>query len=70
MQALETYPPYNESLLVGNPERDYNHVREYKHDNHRRIGTLSQSEWDVICEYETFDREVHVEVQNQFYEEI
>ncbi|XP_020287348.1 mRNA cap guanine-N7 methyltransferase isoform X2 [Pseudomyrmex gracilis] len=54
MQALETYPPCNESSLVGDPERDYNHVREYKHDNHRKIGTLSQSEWDVISLYAVF----------------
>lgn len=54
MQALETYPPYHESPLLGDSERDYLHAVEYMQNlpaNHRKIGTLSKSEWEVTCEY-------------------
>jgi len=54
MQALETYPPYHESPLLGDSERDYQHAIEYMQNlpaNHRKIGTLSQSEWEVTCKY-------------------
>jgi len=54
MQALETYPPYPEMPLVGDPKRDYQHATQYIQNlsrNYRKIGTLSQSEWEVTCEY-------------------
>ncbi|XP_071648961.1 mRNA cap guanine-N(7) methyltransferase [Temnothorax longispinosus] len=57
MQALETYPPYHESPLLGDPERDYHHAVEYMQNlpaNHRKIGTLSQSEWEVTSLYAVF----------------
>ncbi|XP_025992793.1 mRNA cap guanine-N7 methyltransferase [Solenopsis invicta] len=57
MQALETYPPYHESPLLGDPERDYQHAIEYMQNlpaNHRKIGTLSQSEWEVTSLYAVF----------------
>lgn len=57
MQALETYPPYHESPLLGDSERDYHHAVEYMQNlpaNHRKIGTLSQSEWEVISLYAVF----------------
>lgn len=52
MQALETYPPYHETPLLGDPEQDYQHAVRYMQNlpaNHRKIGTLSQSEWEVTC---------------------
>ncbi|KAL0113240.1 hypothetical protein PUN28_012412 [Cardiocondyla obscurior] len=57
MQALETYPPYHETPLLGDPERDYHHAIEYMQNlpaNHRKIGTLSQSEWEVTSLYAIF----------------
>ncbi|XP_011636013.1 mRNA cap guanine-N7 methyltransferase [Pogonomyrmex barbatus] len=57
MQALETYPPYHESPLLGDSERDYHHAIEYMQNlpaNHRKIGTLSQSEWEVTSLYAVF----------------
>lgn len=58
MQALETYPPYHEAPLLGDSERDYNHAVEYIQQNlpanHRKIGTLSQSEWEVTSLYAVF----------------
>ncbi|KAG5324828.1 MCES methyltransferase, partial [Pseudoatta argentina] len=57
MQALETYPPYHEAPLLGDPERDYHHAVEYMQNlpaNHRKIGTLSQSEWEVTSLYAVF----------------
>lgn len=57
MQALETYPPYHESPLLGDAERDYQHAVEYMQNlpaNHRKIGTLSQSEWEVTSLYAVF----------------
>lgn len=51
MQALETYPPYHEAPLLGQQTVDYQHANNYMQDSvgHRKIGTLSQSEWDAIC---------------------
>ncbi|XP_018392844.1 PREDICTED: mRNA cap guanine-N7 methyltransferase [Cyphomyrmex costatus] len=57
MQALETYPPYHEAPLLGDQERDYHHAVEYMQNlpaNHRKIGTLSQSEWEVTSLYAVF----------------
>ncbi|EZA62748.1 hypothetical protein DMN91_007138 [Ooceraea biroi] len=57
MQALETYPPYHETPLLGDPERDYQHAVQYMQNlpaNHRKIGTLSQSEWEVTSLYAVF----------------
>lgn len=55
MQALETYPPFHETPLLGNPEQDYQHAVQYMQNRpgHRKIGTLSQSEWEVTCEYKS-----------------
>lgn len=54
MQALETYPPYHDTPLLGNPEQDYQHATQYMQNlpDHRKIGTLSQSEWEATCEYQ------------------
>lgn len=51
MQALETYPPYHESPLLGQPLQDYQHAINYMQNlpGHRKIGTLSQAEWEVTC---------------------
>ncbi|XP_070149151.1 mRNA cap guanine-N(7) methyltransferase isoform X2 [Polyergus mexicanus] len=57
MQALETYPPYHEAPLLGDPEQDYQHAVRYMQNlpaNHRKIGTLSQSEWEVTSLYAIF----------------
>ena len=51
MQALETYPPYHETPLLGeNSEKEYQHAKEHMQNSigHRKIGTLSQSEWEAI----------------------
>ena len=55
MQALETYPPYHEAPLLGQHADDYQHAIQYMQDSvgHRKIGTLSQSEWDATCMYLT-----------------
>ncbi|KOX76411.1 mRNA cap guanine-N7 methyltransferase [Melipona quadrifasciata] len=52
IQALETYPSQHGEMLAGNPDKDYQHAKEYntqKTSNRREIGTLSQPEWEVIC---------------------
>lgn len=57
MQAFETYPPYHETPLLGDPEQDYQHAVRYMQNlpaNHRKIGTLSQSEWEVASLYAIF----------------
>ncbi|XP_014471732.1 PREDICTED: mRNA cap guanine-N7 methyltransferase isoform X2 [Dinoponera quadriceps] len=56
MQALETYPPFHEVPLLGNPEQDYQHAVQYMQNlpDHRKIGTLSQSEWDATSLYAVF----------------
>lgn len=56
MQALETYPPYHENPLVGNQAQDYKHAAQYMQNlpGHRKIGTLSESEWEVISLYAVF----------------
>lgn len=53
MQALETYPPFHGTPLLGNPDQDYQHAVQYMQNlpDHRKIGTLSQSEWDATCKY-------------------
>ena len=53
MQALETYPPYLEAPLLGQNPKDYQHAIQYMQDStgHRKIGTLSQSEWEATCKY-------------------
>lgn len=52
MQALETYPPYHDAPLLGDSAKDYQHAVEYMQisTGHRKIGTLSQPEWDATCE--------------------
>lgn len=56
MQALETYPPYHENPLLGNSTQDYKHAAQYMQNlpGHRKIGTLSQSEWEAISLYVVF----------------
>ncbi|KAJ8898367.1 hypothetical protein PR048_003727 [Dryococelus australis] len=51
MQALETYPPFHEAPLLGKTPDDYEHVEQYMQQfmekGHRRVGTLSKSEWEA-----------------------
>lgn len=56
MQAMETYPPYHESPLLGKPCQDYQHAISHMQNQpgHRKIGTLSQSEWEVTSLYAVF----------------
>ncbi|XP_014599847.1 PREDICTED: mRNA cap guanine-N7 methyltransferase isoform X2 [Polistes canadensis] len=56
MQAMETYPPYHESPLLGKPWQDYQHAISHMQNQpgHRKIGTLSQSEWEVTSLYAVF----------------
>ncbi|KAK1116844.1 hypothetical protein K0M31_018006 [Melipona bicolor] len=57
IQALETYPSRHGEMLSGNPDKDYQHAKEYntqKTSNRREIGTLSQPEWEVISLYAVF----------------
>ncbi|CAL7935904.1 unnamed protein product [Xylocopa violacea] len=56
MMGLETYPPYSNVSLVGDPERDYQHAKQYMQNvsDRRQIGTLSQSEWEVTSLYAVF----------------
>lgn len=51
MQALETYPSFHGKPLLGNPTHDYQHAIQFMQNlpGHRKIGTLSQTEWEVIC---------------------
>ncbi|XP_066594532.1 mRNA cap guanine-N7 methyltransferase-like isoform X2 [Prorops nasuta] len=55
IQVFETFPPYYESPLLGQ-RNDYRHAEQYMQNTngHRKIGTLSQSEWDVISLYSVF----------------
>ncbi|KAL7298703.1 hypothetical protein TKK_0008461 [Trichogramma kaykai] len=56
MQALETYPPSQDVPLRGKVPEDYQHAIEYMQSStgHRKIGTLSQAEWDAITLYSVF----------------
>ncbi|XP_063216085.1 mRNA cap guanine-N7 methyltransferase isoform X2 [Bacillus rossius redtenbacheri] len=58
MQALETYPPFHESPLLGKIPDDYEHVEQYMQRcmerGHRRVGTLSRSEWEAAALYLVF----------------
>ncbi|XP_012286817.1 mRNA cap guanine-N7 methyltransferase isoform X2 [Orussus abietinus] len=56
MQALETYPPYHEAPLLGQIPNDYQHAVQYMQSStgHRKIGTLSQSEWEATTLYAVF----------------
>ncbi|XP_015119310.1 mRNA cap guanine-N7 methyltransferase isoform X2 [Diachasma alloeum] len=53
MQALETYPPYHEAPLLGQAPGDYLHAVQYMQNStgHRKIGTLSHSEWEATSLY-------------------
>lgn len=53
MQALETYPPYHEAPLLGQSSTDYQHAIQYMQSStgHRKIGTLSLSEWEATSQY-------------------
>lgn len=57
MQALETYPPYHEAPLLGKHPDDYQYAAEYMvgSTGHRKIGTLSQSEWEATCTYSIYE---------------
>lgn len=56
MHALETYPPYHGVPLLGQPTQDYQHAVQYMQNlpGHRKIGTLSKTEWEVISLYAVF----------------
>ncbi|PSN50636.1 hypothetical protein C0J52_15143 [Blattella germanica] len=56
MQALETYPPFHDAPLLGKVPEDYDHVQQYmnKSTGHRKVGTLSQSEWEAASLYLVF----------------
>lgn len=56
MQALETYPPFHEAPLLGRVPEDYEHVQQYmqKSTGHRKVGTLSESEWESASLYLVF----------------
>ncbi|XP_021922510.1 mRNA cap guanine-N7 methyltransferase isoform X2 [Zootermopsis nevadensis] len=56
MQALETYPPFHEAPLLGHVPDDYEHVQQYmqKSTGHRKVGTLSKSEWEAASLYLVF----------------
>ncbi|XP_076291863.1 RNA guanine-7 methyltransferase [Lasioglossum baleicum] len=56
MHALETYPPYHGVPLLGQPTQDYQHAVQYMQNlpGHRKIGTLSKPEWEVISLYAVF----------------
>ena len=51
MQALETYPPYHEVPLLADNVQEYQHAKDYMQNStgHRKIGTLSKSEWEATC---------------------
>ncbi|KZC06890.1 mRNA cap guanine-N7 methyltransferase, partial [Dufourea novaeangliae] len=51
MQALEMYPPRHDVPLLGQSTQDYQHAVQYMQNvpDHRKIGTLSQTEWEAIC---------------------
>lgn len=56
MQALETYPPFHEAPLLGKVQDDYEHVQQYmqRSTGHRKVGTLSKSEWEAASLYLVF----------------
>ncbi|KAJ8670560.1 hypothetical protein QAD02_001819 [Eretmocerus hayati] len=56
MQALETFPPYHEAPLLAESSQEYQHAIEYMQSStgHRKIGTLSQSEWEATSIYCVF----------------
>jgi len=59
MEALETYFPDNKTRLLGDPERDYRHATRYmQNSDQQKIGTLSQSEWEVTCEHKNFNQHI------------
>lgn len=60
MQALETFPPFDDTELVGDPAVDYVKAKERVDElakssgRPERVGTLSQSEWEAITMYVVF----------------
>lgn len=56
MQALETYPPFHDAPLLGTDPDDYEHAQQYmqKSTGHRKVGTLSKSEWEAASLYLVF----------------
>lgn len=53
MQGLETYPECHDAPLVSKKPDDYAHAIQYmqKNTGHRKIGTLSKSEWEATCKH-------------------
>ncbi|KFM66263.1 mRNA cap guanine-N7 methyltransferase, partial [Stegodyphus mimosarum] len=55
MQALETYPPFGRSQKLMGCDDEYYHAEQKvksllkDHDQSVHVGTLSQSEWEVVC---------------------
>lgn len=52
MNALETYPPFNQkeaAEMCVSPE--YAHVKGYSRG--RTCGTLSKSEWEASCKFQS-----------------
>lgn len=49
MEALKTYPPRDE-VSSSEINEDYQHATEFLQNDSKfpRIGTLSQSEWEVV----------------------
>ncbi|CAG2158366.1 unnamed protein product, partial [Oppiella nova] len=58
MDALEVYSNQTKNSLVGDSDNDYKHVKQEfesrSDDQRRQLGTLSQSEWEVISIYTAF----------------
>ena len=58
MDALEVYPNRRDSSLVGDPQEDYKHAKQFydnlSDDHKRQIGTLSKSEWEAVSLYMAF----------------
>ncbi|EFA03004.2 mRNA cap guanine-N7 methyltransferase [Tribolium castaneum] len=56
MKSLETYPPYDNTPLLGTDPGDYIHAEEFlkKEGKNGKIGTLSKSEWEASSLYMLF----------------
>ncbi|GAB0087257.1 mRNA cap guanine-N7 methyltransferase [Sergentomyia squamirostris] len=56
MQALETYPPHRNGTANSSDPHDYSHAQEYldRERSHRRVGTMSRSEWEATSLYMVF----------------
>ncbi|KAJ3633941.1 hypothetical protein MTP99_010858 [Tenebrio molitor] len=56
MKSLETYPPNENTTLLGNDPDDYSHADEFLKTEARnvKVGTLSKSEWEASSLYMLF----------------